>query len=220
MSAPSTRPATRPAANPFTARVADPAATAARPPARADTIAIPRSLQIEHEAIHRELVQATEAPGRVGAAARDLAAFLDPHFQREEQIALPPLGLLAPLSRGEYTPAMLAVLPLIDSLRAELPEMLREHTEIHAAAARLEEVASEAGDSVVVQFARQLILHAQTEEQVLYPAALLVGELVRARAEAEGEGEGEGRGDEGLGTEMRRRELPVMPDTGLSNTHR
>jgi hypothetical protein len=156
-----------------------------RSPARQDTIGIPRSLQIEHEEIHRELVHATEAPGRVGEAARDLAAFLDPHFQREEEIALPPLGLLAPLARGEYTPEMLAVLPLTDSLRAELPEMLREHAEIHAATARLEEIAAEAGDSVVVQFTRQLILHARTEEEVLYPAALLVGEVVRARAEGQ-----------------------------------
>jgi hypothetical protein len=150
-----------------------------------DTIGIPGSLQIEHEEIHRELVHATKAPGRVGEAARDLATFLDPHFKREEEIALPPLGLLAPLARGEYTPEMLAVLLLTDSLRAELPEMLREHAEIHAAAARLEEVAANAGDSVVVQVTRQLILHARTEEEVLYPAALLVGEVVRARAEGQ-----------------------------------
>jgi hypothetical protein len=80
---------------------------------------------------------------------------------------------------------MLAVLPLTDSLRAELPEMLREHAEIQAATARLEEIAADAGDSVVVEFARQLILHARTEEEVLYPAALLVGEVVRARAEGQ-----------------------------------
>ena len=69
-------------------------------------IRIPESIRVEHEAIHEALVRATKAPGSVGAAARELAAVLHPHFVREEQIALPPLGLLAPLARGEFTPEM------------------------------------------------------------------------------------------------------------------
>jgi len=65
---------------------------------------IPQSLQTEHEEIHEALTNATRAPGRVGAAAKELAAVLHPHFERENQIALPPLGLLAPLAAGQ-TPA-------------------------------------------------------------------------------------------------------------------
>src|SRR5688572_26128004 len=90
-------------------------------------IAIPEAMRAEHEAIHQRLVRATAAPGRTGHAARALAEVLHPHFVREEQIALPPLGLLAPLARGELTPEMTAVLSMTDSLRAELPRMLEEH---------------------------------------------------------------------------------------------
>ena len=61
-------------------------------------IAIPASLEAEHHEIHAELVKATTIAGPVGAAAKELAAVLDPHFARENQIALPPLGLLAPLA--------------------------------------------------------------------------------------------------------------------------
>ncbi|HEX6629846.1 MAG TPA: hemerythrin domain-containing protein [Gemmatimonadaceae bacterium] len=142
---------------------------------------IPASIRAEHQEIHEALEAATRAPGRVGAAARELAAVLHPHFQREEQIALPPLALLAPLARGETSPAMRAVLPLTDSLRAELPRMLREHEAIHTATARLGEVARAEGDSAVAQLADKLALHAQEEEELLYPAAVLVGDLVRAR---------------------------------------
>ena len=67
-------------------------------------ITIPQSLQAEHHEIHEALAEATPAPGRVGAAAKELAAVLDPHFERENQIALPPLGLLAPLAAGEHRP--------------------------------------------------------------------------------------------------------------------
>jgi iron-sulfur cluster repair protein YtfE (RIC family) len=147
----------------------------------ATAIGIPASIRAEHEEIHAELVAATKVPGRVGAAARELAEVLHPHFVREEQIALPPLSLLAPLARGEATPAMLAVLPMTDSLRAELPRMLKEHVAIHAATKRLGEVAKAEGNTRVARLAEALAMHAETEEQMFYPAAVLVGDLVRAR---------------------------------------
>lgn len=142
---------------------------------------IPASVRAEHQEIHQSLVAATRAPGEVGVAARALAAVLDPHFVREEQIALPPLGLLAPLARGERSQGMRAVLPLTDSLRAELPRMLREHEAIHAATVRLRDVARGRGNLPVQRLAEQLLLHAQSEEQMMYPAALLVGDFVRAQ---------------------------------------
>ncbi len=144
-------------------------------------IRIPESIKVEHGEIHDALVRATKVPGEVGKAARELAAVLHPHFVREEQIALPPLGLLAPLARGEVTPEMRAVLPMTDSLRAELPKMLEEHEAIHAATVHLGEVAKAAGDSAAARVAEQLLVHAQNEEEVMYPAALLVGDIVRAR---------------------------------------
>jgi hypothetical protein len=147
-------------------------------------IRIPESMQAEHTEIHSELVRATSLPGQTGVAARALAAVLDPHFKREEQIALPPLGLLAPLSRNEFTPDMLAVLPMTDSLRAELGRMLEEHKAIGAATKRLGDVARADGNARVAQLADQLTLHAQNEEQISYPAALLVGEVVRLRSAA------------------------------------
>lgn len=145
---------------------------------------IPASVRAEHQEIHQALVATTRASGEVGAAARALAAVLDPHFVREEQIALPPLGLLAPLARGERSQAMRAVLPLTDSLRAELPRMLREHQAIHAATVRLREVARTHRNQPAQRLADQLILHAQSEEQMMYPAALLVGDFVRAQVGA------------------------------------
>ena len=147
--------------------------------------AIPASIRKEHEAIHVALVAATKVPGPVGAAARELAAVLHPHFVREEQIALPPLALLAPLAREETSPAMRAVLPKTDSLRAELPRMLDEHTAIREATERLLEVARAEGDAPVARLAETLALHARTEEEVFYPAAVLVGDLVRMRVPLE-----------------------------------
>jgi hypothetical protein len=141
---------------------------------------VPEGLRKEHRAVHDELEWATKRPGRVGAAARALATVLHPHFVREEQVALPPLGLLAPLSRRERPANAEAVLPLTDTLRRELPAMLREHVAIREATRRLREVAVAAGDARAVRLADHLAAHATQEEEVNYPAALLVGELLRA----------------------------------------
>lgn len=145
------------------------------------TISIPGSVEAEHRAIHSALEEATRAPGRVGIAARALAEVLHPHFVREEQIALPPLGLLAPLAAGERQPEMAGALAMTDSLRRELPGMLEEHTRIRAAVEALRAAAQAERNAPAEQLADQLALHAQTEEEVLYPAAILVGDVIRAR---------------------------------------
>ena len=154
---------------------------AGRAGAQTSAITSPQSLRTEHEEIHEALAEATRAPGRVGAAANELAAVLDPHFERENQIALPPLGLLAPLAAGDTPAGVQEALAMTDSLRKELPRMLEEHKRIRAATEKLRTVAREEKSSVHEQFAERLVAHAQTEEEILYPAAILVGDIIRAR---------------------------------------
>jgi hypothetical protein len=144
-------------------------------------VPIPSSIQAEHQEIHQGLIEATRAPGPVGVAAKALAEVLHPHFVREEQVALPPLGLLAALARGEMPEGAASVQAMSDTLRAELPKMLEEHKHIRAAVLELGKAAKAAGAEKYVRLADQLAQHALTEEEVLYPAAILVGDLIRAR---------------------------------------
>jgi hypothetical protein len=74
---------------------------------------------------------------------------------------------------------MQAVLRLTDKLKADLDQMLAEHKAIVAALGNLFAAAKTAGKPEYAQFAEALMLHAQTEEEVTYPAAILVGEYVR-----------------------------------------
>jgi hypothetical protein len=143
--------------------------------------AIPQTLQHEHEALHERLRQATQVGGEVGAAAKELARLMHPHFVKEDKFALPPLGLLAALARGEWSAEMAEVLTLTEQLEAELPQMLAEHQSIVAALHTLREAAERAGSTEIVAFAEALVEHARTEEEVMYPAAVLVGQVVRQR---------------------------------------
>jgi len=142
---------------------------------------IPAPLREEHEALHGRLRLAMQAEGEVGSAAKEVARLMHPHFVKEDRIALPPLGLLVALARGEATPEMADVLELTNELEAELPQMLAEHRTIVDALQALRAAAERAGRGEIVEFAQALIQHARTEEEVMYPAALLVGQVVRQR---------------------------------------
>ena len=144
-------------------------------------VQIPSSIRAEHQEIHASLIEATRVPGPIGVAAKALADVLHPHFVREEQVALPPLAFLAPLARGEVPEGAASVQAMSDTLRAELPTMLEEHKRIRAAVAELGKVARAAGAEKYERLAEQLAQHALTEEEVMYPAAILVGDLLRAR---------------------------------------
>ena len=145
---------------------------------------IPKPMKIEHDELHAELASATEAGGRTGEAAKAVAKVLHNHFVKEEEYALPPLGLLSPLSEGKFEPSMADVLKMTDKLEAELPIMLSEHKAIVAALEQLIEAARSENNPDTVRFAEKLILHARTEEQVSYPTALLIGRYVKSKLAA------------------------------------
>jgi hypothetical protein len=77
---------------------------------------------------------------------------------------------------------MTAVLKLTDELQAEMPTMLSEHKDIGAALDQLRNAAMSENNSEGVQFANHLAAHAQMEEQVTYPTALLVGLYIKSRS--------------------------------------
>lgn len=142
---------------------------------------IPDSLTAEHAALHAELEQIIHSGGKTGQAAQAVAAVLEAHFVKEEKYALPPLALLGDLAGGKLSPQMAAILPLTDELKRSLPQMLAEHQQIVAALNHLSAVAKAEHKPDAERFAHELIHHAQTEEQITYPAAILVGEYVRLR---------------------------------------
>jgi hypothetical protein len=142
---------------------------------------IPQSMKLEHDELHAALVRLTHAGGRTGEAAKAVAKVLHSHFVKENEYALPPLGLLVPLSQGHFDPAMADVLKLTDKLAADMPAMLSEHRDIVTALEALTEAARAEDKSEGVQFAAMLSSHAQMEEQVTYPTALLIGRYVKGR---------------------------------------
>ena len=144
---------------------------------------IPKSLKIEHEELHEELDRATKESGKIGDAAKAVAKILHPHFVKEEEYALPPLGLLPLLAEGKFIPEMVDALKMTNKLKEELPQMLEEHKAIVAALKVLSDAAKKERKTEYPKFAEKLTFHAQNEEEVLYPAAILIGEYLKLKLE-------------------------------------
>jgi hypothetical protein len=141
----------------------------------------PQSLKAEHDELHAQLAEAIEAGGATGDAAAKVAKALHPHFLKEEEYALPPLGLLPAIAEGGSLPEMEAAVAMAYRLKADLGHMLLEHKEIVAALGALMKAANSEGKADAAHFAEKLILHAKTEEEVLYPASILVGEYINLK---------------------------------------
>lgn len=141
--------------------------------------AIPSSIQAEHKELHAELAKAMRAGGKTGAAAKEVEKLLAPHFSKEEQYALPPLALLSDLAAGKRPADSAGIIRMTDRLKADMPQMLREHKEISAATQRLRKAAQEERKPGAAAFADGLLAHAKQEEQILYPSAILVGEYLK-----------------------------------------
>ena len=139
---------------------------------------MPDSLRKRHEAFHAEFTEATKDEGKVGDAARAIEKLATAHFAKAKDV-FPPLGLLPRLAEGKVTPEMREAVKIAEKLRADLPQIRRDHHELIAGLKKLGEAAKVEGRTDYVRFVEKLTLHIQEEEEVLYPAVLLIGDTVK-----------------------------------------
>ncbi len=142
-------------------------------------IHIPDSVRQEHKELHGDLEALAGSGGKTGEAAKAVGSIMAPHFVKEETYALPPLGILASLAEGTLSPDMAVVLPLTDRLKTDYTRMIAEHRDIVTALGVLIQAAQQEGRYEAVRFAERLEQHARMEEEVTYPAAILIGEYLR-----------------------------------------
>ncbi len=142
---------------------------------------IPSSLQAEHKELHETLEKFTLLGGKTGAAARETARVLHPHFMKEEEYAMPQLGLLAPLAQGKAIGDTTEAIARSEALKRDYDQMISEHQQIRVSLDKLYAAARDENHPEVMHFTDALKLHAKNEEEVLYPAAILIGEYLKIR---------------------------------------
>jgi len=145
------------------------------------SVPAPRSLQLEHQELHHFIAKAQHEKGALGEAARLVGRLLESHCHKEESFALPPLTILPALAEGRLERDMADFLPQAEWMKKNLHELVAEHHAILAALEKLVAAARAQDHFDYIEFAETLMNHIRAEEEIFYPAVILVGEYLRLR---------------------------------------
>lgn len=149
---------------------------------KVSTMQTPQSLATEHRELHDFLLAPRKKVANLGVRQRSWRKPWRPISGARRRLPHRRSGYFRNLPESRATAEMRAVLPMTDALERELPQMLREHDDIRAAAKRFRAEAAKAGRDEYVRFTDGLAAHAREEEEILYPAAVLVGRYVKQAA--------------------------------------
>ena len=140
---------------------------------------IPQSEAFEHQEIIAKLKRLTQHAPPVGPLAQKALDVVKPHLDHDREIALPPLTLLPLLAEGKVTPDMKWALPLIDQVKAELSQNIKEHEAITAQLTALFAAAEQANDPEAAGIAREAAGDLLGDDEIAEPTVLLIGEYLR-----------------------------------------
>lgn len=142
----------------------------------------PSSLEEEHKEIHEKLEKIVSSSGDTANIAKQVQSIMQPHFEKEEQLSIPVLGALQPYVNGILTEETKnQAIQISQKFKQEYPTMLEEHKQIVVALDNLENTAMKENRQDVLSFIADLKSHAMNEEQVTYPATIVVGELLELK---------------------------------------
>ncbi|MFZ1806300.1 MAG: hemerythrin domain-containing protein [Cyclobacteriaceae bacterium] len=142
---------------------------------------VPSSIRVEHESLLDQINAITLFQDSTGFVATEIEELMQHHFAEEEDFVLPPLGLLPLLASGKIPEQSKEVIQLAEKLKSQLTHMTLEHQMINALMAQLKEVATQENHPEVIDFESTVHKHAVTEEEVYFPAAILVGEYLKLK---------------------------------------
>ncbi|HSF52013.1 MAG TPA: hemerythrin domain-containing protein [Nitrososphaeraceae archaeon] len=142
----------------------------------------PSSLEAEHKEVHEKLEKIVSSSGDTANIAKQVQSIMQPHFEKEEQLSIPVLGALQPYVNGILTERTKnQAIQISQQFKQEYPTMLEEHKQIVAALDNLENTAMKENRQDVISFIADLKSHAMNEEQVTYPATIVIGELLELK---------------------------------------
>jgi hypothetical protein len=153
----------------------------------------PPVIATKHQHLRDALARAAAAGGAVGDVARSLERTLSPHLKHDEELVMPLLGLLRPLMDGADAADAAKVAALAAQIERAWPQRLAEHRIILDGARRLKDTATREGKREFADVADLLWTHAVIDDQVLYPASILVARYVASKPAASPRARSQGR---------------------------
>ncbi len=135
-------------------------------------------LDEEHAELMGSLRKLSISGLSTGAAVTDLLTVLEPHFAKEEEIVMPMLALAQRLAEGDDV-SIHSAPRAAKEIEKEYRTMFREHAKIRELAGRSGEAALAEKNADAVETINWLSHHAEIEEAIVYPLALLAARLLK-----------------------------------------
>lgn len=142
---------------------------------------VPSSIKKEHENLLDQIHRITLFQDSAGLAAIKLNDLMQHHFKEEEDFALRPLGLLYLLASGKIPEQSNEIILLTDKLPSQLTHLNVEHQLIKAFMDELRQADTNGSHPEIIEFEKELQKHANNEEEVFFPAAILIGEYLKLK---------------------------------------
>ena len=139
----------------------------------------PSSLESMHEDLLRLLLAVQRLPGKTGSYAEQVGKRLQNHMNREDEVALPLLGLVQEAAGGHIGQrAATRATSLYARMRRDYPRLSREQKELVRMSEQLKKFGLEEGHPTAIRFADSLEQHCLEDDELHFPTALLVGRIV------------------------------------------
>lgn len=143
---------------------------------------VPSSIKKEHKYLLDKIRKITLYQDSTGYEALKLYELMQHHFAEEEDYALPPLGILPLLANGKIPEQRKEIIQLCEKLKTNLSHLSAEHQLITAYANELMQAAIKENHPEVIEFEKELQKHANTEKEVIFPTAILIGEFLKIKS--------------------------------------
>lgn len=139
----------------------------------------PKAIIHGHANIISELNEVLAIGGEIAKKAKQLKDAMVPHFKKEEEYALPPLGLLLAFTDEKWEINAEEAIKMAANLKLKLVEMKHDHSQITHVMNELKLIGEKEHNYIVKMFVKTLTLHIEMEDEVLYPTTILIGNYLK-----------------------------------------
>lgn len=142
---------------------------------------VPQCIKEEHEYLLDHIAKLSLTKDSTGRVATRTLELMRHHFQEEEDYMLVPLATLPSLASDIIPDQSSDIIRLTEKLRSQLTHINAEHQMIVAHLKELKVAAAYDGHPDFSWLEEQIYRHARAEEEVYFPAAILVGEYLKTK---------------------------------------
>ena len=143
---------------------------------------VPSSIKKTHATLLEQIHKMTLYKDSSGRVAIKLEGMMEHHFKEEEDFILPPLGLLPLLANDQIPEQSKEIIHLSEKVKSQLNHMSAEHQLIKAYLEELKQASNIENLPEIIEFENEVFKHATSEEEVFFPASILIGEYLKLKS--------------------------------------